>query len=154
MSRPPAAFLYLLGSAFLIPATLVLVNGTSVAQGEKPAKTAYKFVFSMGKVETGSIQIGPDTNYTKERGYGFDFGSKVEAGGRDGNFITSNKPFYFSVDVPEGNYDVTVTLGDAEGESNDHRAGRDASARAHRSANGQRTVRDTHLHDERSQLVS
>ncbi len=31
--------------------------------------------------------------------------------------MTSDKPFLFSVKVPEGNYDVTVTLGDPEGES-------------------------------------
>ena len=44
----------------------------------------------------------------------------VERPGNDvphGSFVTSSKPFYFSVDVPEGNYDVTVTLGDAQGES-------------------------------------
>ena len=32
-------------------------------------------------------------------------------------FVTSDKPFYFSVAVPEGNYKVTATLGDPEGES-------------------------------------
>ena len=34
-----------------------------------------------------------------------------------GDFIYSDKPFLFSVKVPEGNYRVTVTLGDAAGES-------------------------------------
>ena len=32
-------------------------------------------------------------------------------------FVTSDKPFYFSAAVPEGNYRVTVELGDPEGES-------------------------------------
>jgi hypothetical protein len=32
-------------------------------------------------------------------------------------FITSEKPFLFSADVPEGNYRVTVTLGDPNAES-------------------------------------
>ena len=32
--------------------------------------------------------------------------------------ITSDKPFLFSVKLPEGNYRVTVTLGDASGRSN------------------------------------
>ena len=31
--------------------------------------------------------------------------------------ITSDKPFLFSVAVPEGSYQVTVTLGDPQGES-------------------------------------
>jgi hypothetical protein len=34
-----------------------------------------------------------------------------------GDFCTSNRPFLFSVDLPEGDYDVTVTLGDQAGES-------------------------------------
>lgn len=41
--------------------------------------------------------------YTDERGYGFDLGTAPDASG---------KPFYFSVAVPEGNWRVTVTLGD------------------------------------------
>jgi lysophospholipase L1-like esterase len=34
-----------------------------------------------------------------------------------GGFCTSDKPFFFSVALPEGNYNVTVTLGDVKGES-------------------------------------
>ena len=33
------------------------------------------------------------------------------------DFCTSGAPFRFVVDLPEGNYRVTVTLGDADGES-------------------------------------
>jgi lysophospholipase L1-like esterase len=59
--------------------------------------------------------------YTETRGYGFDLGSQVQAvnrGGNDpllGDFVTSDKPFFFSVALPEGNYNVTVTFGDAQG---------------------------------------
>lgn len=45
--------------------------------------------------------LPPDTVYSAERGHGFDLGS------RPGD----DRPFYFSVQVPEGNYRVTVTLG-------------------------------------------
>ncbi len=44
----------------------------------------------------------------------------VARGGSDplhSGFCTSDKPFCFSVALPEGNYKVTATLGDAEGES-------------------------------------
>lgn len=41
--------------------------------------------------------------YTDERGYGFDLGTAPDASGT---------PFYFSVAVPEGNWRITVTLGD------------------------------------------
>jgi lysophospholipase L1-like esterase len=87
-------------------------------------KTAFKFDFGSGKVEPGYIQVLPSTVYTKELGYGFDFGSTATAldrGGNDalrGDFCTSDKPFFFSVDLPEGNYNVTLTLGDQIGASN------------------------------------
>ena len=38
-------------------------------------------------------------------------------GGPDDDYCTSNKPFFFSVDLPEGNYRVSATLGDTAGES-------------------------------------
>lgn len=41
--------------------------------------------------------------YSDAAGYGFDFVESPEKG--------SNKPYYFSVKVPDGNYRVTVTLG-------------------------------------------
>lgn len=65
-----------------------------------------------------------DMMYSTERGYGFDFNSKpigIERGGEDpmtdGLITTTESPFFFSVKVPEGNYRITVTLGDAQGES-------------------------------------
>ena len=54
------------------------------------------------------------TVYSQERGYGFEPGSTMTHGK---GFMTSDQPFYFSAAVPEGNYRVTVTLGDPEGES-------------------------------------
>jgi lysophospholipase L1-like esterase len=48
--------------------------------------------------------------YSKDRGYGFEPGSKIEPAAHS---VTSDGPFYFSVAVPEGNYRVTVTLGDS-----------------------------------------
>jgi len=88
---------------------------------ESPA--SYKFVFGLRKTAAGYVQVLPGTAYTSGLGYGFDLGSKVtcvERSGEDvlrGGFCTSDQPFYFSVGVPEGNYRVTVTLGDRNGES-------------------------------------
>ncbi|MBX3751839.1 MAG: rhamnogalacturonan acetylesterase [Opitutaceae bacterium] len=42
-------------------------------------------------------------SFTAERGYGFDLGTAPD---------TAGNPFYFSVAVPEGNWRITVTLGD------------------------------------------
>ena len=75
-----------------------------------------------GKVKPGYRQVLADTVYTKERGYGFEPGSQVTCSDRGGDalrgdFCTSAAPFHFSVALPEGNYDVTVTFGDREGET-------------------------------------
>ena len=66
--------------------------------------------------------------YADQTGYGFDFGSKptgVERGGsdalHDGYVTTTGYPILFSAKVPEGNYRVTVTLGDAQGGSRNDR---------------------------------
>jgi lysophospholipase L1-like esterase len=97
----------------------IMMAGPLRAQTE----TAFKFDFGVGKAAPGYLQVSPDMMYTAERGYGFEPGAAVTAVDRGGDdplhagFCTSDKPFLFSVKVPEGNYRVTVTLGDAGGES-------------------------------------
>ena len=62
-----------------------------------------KFDFSSGKGEL----------YTPERGSGFEEGAVLKPGA--GSITAERPPFYFSAHVPEeGNYRVTVTLGDRE----------------------------------------
>jgi len=79
-----------------------------------------KFDFGPGKVAAGYTQVVAETIYDKNSGYGFEPGANiscVDRGGRDalrGDLCTSDKPFYFSVALPEGNYSVTVTLGDSD----------------------------------------
>jgi lysophospholipase L1-like esterase len=82
-----------------------------------------KFDFGPGKVAPGYTRVVASDVYTKELGYGFEPGANVsclDRGGRDdlrGDFCASDQPFYFSVALPEGNYNVTVTFGDAQGET-------------------------------------
>ncbi len=65
--------------------------------------SAQKFDFSSGK---GDL-------YTAERGSGFEEGAVLKPGA--GSITAEKPPFYFSARVPtEGNYRVTVTLGDRE----------------------------------------
>lgn len=77
-----------------------------------------KFDFGNGKIAKGYKQVLPTDIYSAEKGFGFDFGSTVTSIERKGknaltcDLITSEKPFYFSVNVPEGNYNVTITFGD------------------------------------------
>ena len=86
-------------------------------------RTSFKFDFGPGKTAPEYLQVLPTTIYSKELGYGFEPGAgiiAVDRGGSDpvrGDFCTSGRPFFFSVALPEGNYNVTVTLGDLKGES-------------------------------------
>ena len=85
-------------------------------------QTSFKFDFGSGKTAPGYIQIKPGTNFSYQIGYGFDQNSIVESVDRGGDpltgdFITSKKPFYFSVKLPDGNYDVKLLLGDIKGTS-------------------------------------
>jgi lysophospholipase L1-like esterase len=57
----------------------------------------------------GALPLGPDTVYTAERGYGF----RAPLVGAPADTCASDRPFLFDVALPEGDYDVTVTLGDA-----------------------------------------
>jgi lysophospholipase L1-like esterase len=93
--------------------TLTIIHSTA---------QSFKFDFGSGKTAPGYIRITPDTKFSYDQGYGFDQGSVVESIDRGGNaltgdFITSSKPFYFSVKLPDGNYDVKIMMGDAGGNS-------------------------------------
>lgn len=87
-----------------------------------PAQTSFKFDFGNGKAAPGYIPISSDTKFNLQQGYGFDDITMLESIDRGGNeltgdFITSKKPFYFSVRLPEGNYDVKLWLGDTKSNS-------------------------------------
>ncbi|HZB45825.1 MAG TPA: SGNH/GDSL hydrolase family protein, partial [Pyrinomonadaceae bacterium] len=113
----------LLGVAAFGWALMALMVAGVVDARAQGGSASYRFDFGPGRVAAGYTQVSEATAYTKERGYGFEPGARVECvdrGGRDalgGDFCTGDKPFFFSVAVPEGNYRVTVTLGDARGES-------------------------------------
>ena len=66
----------------------------------------------------GYTRVTEGSIYRRDLGYGFETGNHVwclDRRGKDAlhsDFCTSDKPFYFSVALPEGNYKVTLTLGD------------------------------------------
>lgn len=80
----------------------------------------YKFDFGSGKVERDHIQILNQTIYNNRTGFGFDFNTlpkNVSNKGKNklvSDYCTDNKPFYFSVAVPDGVYRVTVILGNKD----------------------------------------
>ncbi len=74
-----------------------------------------KFVFG-GDLADGTVtHVAPTSAYNSELGYGFEPGADVQLLKPQG--VVSAKPFLFSIKVPEGNYRVTATLGDAAGTS-------------------------------------
>ena len=83
-------------------------------------ETGYRFDFGPGESAPGFTRVTADRIYTGESAYGFLEGANLHpntTAGKDpllSDFITSDEPFIFALDVPEGNYDVRVTLGDPE----------------------------------------
>lgn len=96
----------------------MVVFGTICTAILNAQTTNYKFDFGDGKVAKGFTQVLPTDVYSASKGYGFDLGSSVISVDRKGkdplrsDFITSDKPFYFSMYLPEGNYTVSITFGD------------------------------------------
>jgi len=72
-----------------------------------------KFTFGNHAPEAGWTQVATTNLYSADAGYGFEPGAEVA--GTD--YITSEKPFLFSVKLPEGNYAVTALLNDKTGEA-------------------------------------
>lgn len=60
----------------------------------------FNFAFGSAAAEPNTVQVTPQTTYNTKRGFGF-LGSPH-----------AGAPQFFAVDVPEGNYDVTVHFGD------------------------------------------
>jgi len=95
---------------------VVIVNSPVLAQ-------ALRFDFGPGKVAAGYKQVLAENTYNKLIGYGFEPGANVTCVNRNlgdevrSDLCSSDKPFYFSVALPEGDYRVTVTFGDAERET-------------------------------------
>lgn len=110
-------------SDFVWAAFVIVVLVATECSQVQAKEIEYKFDFGPGELESGYIQILPTTIYNSELGYGFEPGTQITAIDRGGDdalrsdFCTGEKPFYFSIKLPEGNYDVVTTLGDMDAES-------------------------------------
>ena len=110
---------------FILPVMLVFCTACSLGKKTDKAasETRFRFDFGSGKVETGFTRVTPDVVYTSERGYGFYTGTAIKSVNRTGknaltdDYCTADTPFYFSVKVPEGSYEVVITFGDRAGET-------------------------------------
>ncbi len=83
----------------------------------------FRFDFGNGALENGYTAVLPSDEYSDAKGFGFEPGASVTVISCKGknaltnDFITSENPFFFSVKLPEGNYNVKLITGDAEGTS-------------------------------------
>ena len=93
---------------------LILLASLACFAANSSAQKSYQFNFSTEK--SGYTQVLPTAIYSKESGYGFEAGAVLAShhNAKQAKFsdsLTSEKPFYFSAALPEGNYRVTVTFG-------------------------------------------
>ncbi|HEY3761187.1 MAG TPA: rhamnogalacturonan acetylesterase [Verrucomicrobiae bacterium] len=89
---------------------LILLIGAAANAEEQ---TSYNFNFG-SQPSHGAISVSPNDLYSTNTGYGFETNTMVMAGN---GCVTSTNAFYFSARLPEGNYRVTVTLGDKSASS-------------------------------------
>ncbi len=87
--------------------------GAGAAQAQMNT-AIHKFQFGAGRAAPGYTPVLPTTLYTATQGYGLEPGAHVSQGAGS---MTSDTPFLFAVALPEGNYTVTVTLGDPKSAS-------------------------------------
>jgi lysophospholipase L1-like esterase len=71
-----------------------------------------RFAFGPG-TKRGFTTVRPDDSYTTERHHGF-LGPAPKAAGSS---VCSDQPFVFAADVPEGNYDLAITVGSNSSDS-------------------------------------
>lgn len=113
--------IYLYQKLTLASAGLTLAASMAMAQAQPV--TPLKFSLSNQQSPKGYTQVKTSMAYNGTTGYGYDFDTAPTAVRRNNkadvgaNFATSDKPFYFSVNAEEGNYKVTLTLGDVNGTS-------------------------------------
>lgn len=108
---PPVGLLPLLASLAL--------SASAAATTER--QVCQRFDFGTGRVASDWVAVRVDTTYTTDRGFGLEPGATVvgidRATGHPerSDFLTSDRPFHFTARVAgDGNYRVSVTLGDAE----------------------------------------
>ncbi len=82
----------------LAVASVLLIGGTALNASE------FKFHFGSGKAQAGYTEVAPQTAFDAKRGFGYLSG--------EGAALQQTK--IFAVAVEEGNYDVTIRIGDPD----------------------------------------
>lgn len=88
-------------TGFPICILLFMISGMHLLAGD------YQFYFG-AESKDGFVKVMNSTQYALNAPYGYDLNRKPDG----------NKPYFFSVDLPEGNYIVTVVLGSDDNATN------------------------------------
>ncbi len=110
-------------SLCLAPSFALLALLESVSLLAASPSSSFKFQFGGEKAAAGFTLVAPAQAYSKDTGFGFEPGANATVvapaagGAQHRGAITAPQPFLFSVAIPEGNYRVTVTLGDPQSDA-------------------------------------
>jgi hypothetical protein len=100
-------------AAFCLMITQVLASGQPLESVPGPE---LHFDFGNGPTQKGYTQVGSDHVFTPQQGFGFIQSGTVIARSHDGgqgvcaDGLTSERPFYSTMGVPEGNYRISRPL--------------------------------------------
>lgn len=105
---------YIPNALFAVHSNPVSLNHTENQYSEKKKSNTQLFYFGTNIKSKKGTAITVALAYSPEKGYGFDFNTAPNIQMNAAAF-SAEKPTYFSVKLPEGNYKVKVTMGsDAE----------------------------------------
>jgi len=115
-NKKPGLHIYVLMVTLL--SSLLLIGSSCCSQSEE---TGTRFDFGEGKPRKDFLKVTPDMKYSDTDSFGFLTETELQAGKLSGNkdrdYISSKDAFIFLADVPEGNYNVTLTAVGMEGNS-------------------------------------
>jgi len=100
--------------------TILIIFGFLTIGFAKEKPTVYRFDFGSGQLKKGRTQVTSTSLYLHEKGFGLIPSGEMVSGKNDSkdpltdDFLSSEKPFYFEVNLPEGHYLVNLTLGGSE----------------------------------------
>jgi lysophospholipase L1-like esterase len=104
---PSAALSLLL--ALALPGAAGAQRETGRSAAPAAARAPMRFECGTGRPTPRAVRLAPDAVYSAERAHGF----LEPLASSSAVACASDRPFLFGVALPEGDYDVTVTLGDS-----------------------------------------
>jgi lysophospholipase L1-like esterase len=111
-----------IGKIFTILMMMVAIICSTIPSSAEAAPSKYKFDFGSGKVEKGFIGVNAKDQYDEKKRYGFNTPENMVNVSASGTGASSDAVQFiefgtkstntFNVDLPNGLYEVKVTLGD------------------------------------------